>query len=399
MEPLSGISGIITVIGAANTTVHCINRIRSLVKAPKAINGLINEVEALRRLLTDIQQFYEPIETHRLLLLQNSSKGSSNVNLEIESPLSAYLAQAKMKLAKLDELINRKFKEGPGKHLKGPASVRFAWLSSEATVKDLRNDINSINTGITACLALTAVTAITAQSRLRYCLEEATSGTRETIFPNVPTNKIRNRPDSPHNSQLEKTYSSGDEDQKRDLGGDLGTSFPFQMSSNLSRNENYCRNCCACRCHRRNRIQMSSFDNLMGSLCLTYSHDFPHLPCNDELCKRRLQIALNLTYHFPCWLLSRVIETYWGSDSIGCPMVALRMPRIQPDTAPIFHLAAAGDIEGMQRMFRLGLASPDDVSYAFSYSVLHVSHIYCDFVGTHLDTLTVRSGHGGRWSN
>ena len=84
---------------------------------------------------------------------------------------------------------------------------------------------------------------------------------------------------------------------------------------------------------------------------------------------------LNLTYHFPRWLLGRIIDTYWGSDSIGCPTIALRMPRIRPDTAPIFHLAAAGDIAGIQQMFRLGLASPDDVSYAFGFSVLHVSQM------------------------
>lgn len=72
------------------------------------------------------------------------------------------------------------------------------------------------------------------------------------------------------------------------------------------------------------------------------------------------------------------------------------MPRVRPDTAPIFHLASAGDIAGMQRLFRLGLASPDDVSYAFGYSVLHVSQINRDPFRKNSDTLIVRSGYGGR---
>ncbi|KAL8783693.1 MAG: hypothetical protein Q9195_009307 [Heterodermia aff. obscurata] len=263
MDPISGVASVVAIIGAANTAIRGINRIRSLVKAPKAINGLINEVEALRRLLTDIQHFHEPIEAHRLLLLRGSSKGPRNEIPETESPLSVYLTQAKMKLAELDELIDRNFKEGSERRLKGSAA-RFAWFSSEGRVKDLRNDIHSINVSISTCLMMTVTTA---QFCLQNSLAKTTSDTQELVFPTM--------------------------------------------------------------------------------------------------------IMLNVTYHFPHWLLSGVIDTSWGSDSVGCPTVALRMPRIRPDTAPIFHLAAAGDIAGMQRMFRLGLASPDDVSYAFGYSVLH----------------------------
>ena len=298
-----------------------------------------------------------------------------------------------MKFVELDELIDRNFKEGSERRLKGPASARFAWLSSEGRVKDLRNDIHAINTSITACLTMTVMTA---QFRLQRCLEEATSGTRELVLPTVLTKEV----DSPDDSQLEQVYSSEDEDQGRKFWGNPTAIFPSQLSRNLSQNENYCKGCCACRCHKRTRIQMSRFvGNLMGSLYLTYSNGFSYLPCNEKFCERRPQIMLNLTYHFPRWLLGRIIDTYWGSDSIGCPTIALRMPPIRPDTAPIFHLAAAGDIAGMQQMFRLGLASPDDVSYAFGFSVLHVSQIDRDFIHTHLNTYTVCSGHGGRRSN
>ena len=45
---------------------------------------------------------------------------------------------------------------------------------------------------------------------------------------------------------------------------------------------------------------------------------------------------------------------------------------MRPDTCKIFHLATAGDIEGMKMMFARGLASPNDVAYTFGYSLLHV---------------------------
>ena len=375
MDPISGVAGIIAVIGAANTTIHSIHRIRSLAKAPKAINGLIDEVEALRRLLTDIQQLHKPIEAYRLLLLRESSDESSNASPESKSLLSVYLTQARIKLAELDELIDKNFKERSGMLGKRPGSVRLAWLSSERRVNALRNDIHSINTSMTACLAMTAVTA---QFRLQNYLE-ATSGTREIVFSPAQTNKDRNGVDNPHDSQLERMGSGIDSNRRRNCLGHPRTSFPSQLSRDISQHENYCNSCCACCCHKRTRIHMPSVVvNLVGSLYLTYSNGYTHLPCNDESCQRRLQVMLNLTYHFPRWLLSRVIDTYWGSDPIGCPIAALRMPRIRPDTAPIFHLAAAGDIAGMRRMFRLGLASPDDVSHAFGYSVLHVSQINRD---------------------
>ena len=60
-------------------------------------------------------------------------------------------------------------------------------------------------------------------------------------------------------------------------------------------------------------------------------------------------------------------------DPWGSPYISMRIARVRPDTSKIFHLATAGDIEGMKAMFARGLASPNDVSYSFGYSVLHVS--------------------------
>ena len=389
MEPISGIASVIAIIGAANTTIHSINRIRSLAKAPKAINGLIDEVEALRRLLSDIQQLHEPMEAHRLLLLRDSSGESSNVSPKSKSLLNIYLTQARKKLAELDELIDKNFKGASGRFHKGPRSARLVWLCSERRVNALRNDIHSISTSMTACLAMTAVTG---QFRLQSYLEETTLGTREIVFSHTRTNKVQSGVDSPRDSQLERM----DNDQDQDDWTYPSTCFPSQLSRDTSQNENYCKSCCACCCHKRTRIQTSSaIGNLMGSLDLTHYNGYSNLPCNEKSCQRRIQIMLNLTYHFPRWLLRCIINTYWGLDSVGCPTVALRMPRIRPDTAPIFHLAAAGDIVGMRRMFRLGLASPDDVSHAFGYSVLHVSQIIRDTFSTNSHTFTVRSGHGG----
>ena len=144
-------------------------------------------MEALRRLLTGIQQLDKPIQSQQTPLLQTASDEPNNPNTDTKSLLSTYLTQAGEKLAELDKLIDKNFKEGPERRLKGPRSSRIAWLSSEGRVKTLRNDIHTINANIATCLTMTAMTA---HFRLQNCLEEKTSGTSESNLKSTPIGKL-----------------------------------------------------------------------------------------------------------------------------------------------------------------------------------------------------------------
>lgn len=54
------------------------------------------------------------------------------------------------------------------------------------------------------------------------------------------------------------------------------------------------------------------------------------------------------------------------------PQVSLQMPRVVDDSAPIFTFAIQGDISGLKKLFRDGLASPYDVAASNGRTALHV---------------------------
>ena len=59
MDPLSGVASVIAVIGAANVVLQSINKLIGLVKAPEAINTLIEDIEALRALFNEVKEAQE----------------------------------------------------------------------------------------------------------------------------------------------------------------------------------------------------------------------------------------------------------------------------------------------------------------------------------------------------
>ncbi len=59
MDPLSGVASVIAVIGAANGVLHSIDKLIVLLKAPEAINALIEDIEALRALFNEVKEAQE----------------------------------------------------------------------------------------------------------------------------------------------------------------------------------------------------------------------------------------------------------------------------------------------------------------------------------------------------
>lgn len=145
-------------------------------------------------------------------------------------------------------------------------------------------------------------------------------------------------------------------------------------SKNYFDGNGFCSGRCACSCHPKLRTQTAqTLSYLTGSVCIRYIGGQTNRACDLSSCKRKRSITLNLTCYFPHWLLLKAISISLGFDPVGGINITTKMPCICPDTSKIFHLATAGDIKGMKTMFERDLASPNDVSYTFGYSLLHVS--------------------------
>jgi len=122
---------------------------------------------------------------------------------------------------------------------------------------------------------------------------------------------------------------------------------------------------CTCSCHSSGQLSSPRFlSSILGSMLVTFS-DVPQLTprCNIGSCSTRRRLPLfKINYHFPRWLLSRMITTTlaWSTRD-GLDIHRLRAPRIIPTGSAIFNLTQNGDVEGIKSLFVEGTASPYDV--------------------------------------
>jgi hypothetical protein len=136
-----------------------------------------------------------------------------------------------------------------------------------------------------------------------------------------------------------------------------------------------CEYWCSCSCHRVNFLRTpQTADLALGSMFIGFSGFPVNRPrCSEISCRKQSSPTLKVTYHFPPWLLARMISFSLSMTYMSGPQVSLRMPRVVGTNARVFHFAVQGDLIGMKNLFRDGLASPHDVGAGNGRTPLHVS--------------------------
>ena len=398
MDPLSGVASVLAIAGAAKVVLRSIERLRTSVRAPEAIDALIHEVQALRALLRDAGEGQELLKQASLRLI--SLEVVDALKVTRNSAIAFYLVQAGRKLDELDEIINKKLMKGSWKGISRSKHIRLQWLRNQSRVEVLQTQLRSINNNLTTCL--TAM-AISGQVHLQISVQEVAQVTDKISGDRTQLNSAICSKLSVHGEQLSQlskqilqlqtsnenqqsaparveesrgSWISGKEQtDNTDIASytACGLEGAVKVKTSINNLDRYSRSSTCC-CYPRRRIQISNaLSFLIGSMCISYSGGQISQPCEQCHCRTKLPISLNIIYYFPRWILARAVSAFLSFDPAGSPSVALQMPRIRPDTSKIFHLATAGDIGGMQSMFERGLASPNDVSDTFGYSVLHVS--------------------------
>ena len=408
MDPLSCVASVLAIVGAANVVLRSIERLRASIRAPEAIDALINEVQALRALLRDAGEVQELLK--QASFLSNSLEVVDPLKATRNSAIAFYLMQAGRKLDELDEIINKKLMKGSGKGISRSKRIRLQWLRNQSHVEVLQTHLRSINNNLTTCLT---VMAISGQVHLQISVQEVAQMTKKISGDRNQLNSAISSRLSVQGDQLSQLskqilqlqtsnekqqiaparveesrgrLNSGKE-QTDDTGITRYTACSLEgalkVKTSISNLDQYNRSGTCC-CYPRRRIQIVNvLSSLVGSMCISYLGRQISQPCEQCLCKTKLPVRLNISYYFPRWLLAMVVNVFLSFDPAGSPSVSLQMPRIRPDTSKIFHLATAGDIGGMQSMFTRGLASPNDVSYTFGYSVLHVSVSHANTTAMH----------------
>lgn len=135
----------------------------------------------------------------------------------------------------------------------------------------------------------------------------------------------------------------------------------------------YCRAWCSCHCHRPSSFQsLAAVKNVFGSLHVSHSGLLGRSECNEKHCRRSASPNLSMIYRPPVAWFQRCITMSVTFAGLAGPEFRVKLPRMVDWTSPVWNYAVCGDLQGLDSLFKNGLASPWDVS-PVGGNLLHVS--------------------------
>lgn len=148
---------------------------------------------------------------------------------------------------------------------------------------------------------------------------------------------------------------------------------PRSLKTRFDASSSHCMPACSCVCHKEHRFKSPRlFQSAVGSLLVKSSGLYGMTQrCNEFSCRRNPSTSMRISYRFPEWFLNRMISSVIISNRLCGPQVSLVAPRVVSNTSDIMFHAFSGNIDGIARLFELGLASPFDITDNFGYTALH----------------------------
>ena len=386
MDPLSVTASVLTILGVAGQVTKGIAKVRALHHAPAELSSLINEVSDLRAVLSQVASFSNQLEEERL-------RGPVVA-------LKSHLSRAMDQLHALDNLINAKLLKV---RADGTTKMsRTAWVRLKSDVEVIQRELRNIRVNIGTALGVvtswvalhTDVAAylniqisrstmarvelkvveisgqlIDQQQLTTAMLTEIAARIREnchtgrwpisTDNPLFPISSIA----QPREHQVSQNIT------QQNLPRDHGTI----CIKTAIRSDGSCKSWCSCCCHAQQSVRSSrALRNLIGLLFVGYS-GVPILtpPCNEKTCHKRASPLVHVSYYFPTWFLSRIVNVTAAFNTFNGLQLNLNVPRMVGWAHPLWRFAPCNDVASIQTLFSKDLASPFDVN-AYGQSALHV---------------------------
>ena len=131
-----------------------------------------------------------------------------------------------------------------------------------------------------------------------------------------------------------------------------------------------CKDWCSCACHKKHVLKIKD-PSTIGSFSLAYSGlPWVTASCDEKSCRSRSVPSIAVTFQFPNWVWRRHLLSSFSYTPIRGPDLNLRLPRVVDWSSKLWGYGITGDLQGVQELYSLGMASPWDVN-ALGGSLLH----------------------------
>ena len=140
MDPLSVTASCIAVVGAGGAAVKGLKKLRNLKKLPDALLSIINEIADITLVVQDIRSSFRLHQD-----LSNISQASTDV-------IDQLLDRAQTTLLELDQIINIRLLEAPGRNGE-PSFSRTAWIFEEQRILRLQSSLRATRLDLAARFA------------------------------------------------------------------------------------------------------------------------------------------------------------------------------------------------------------------------------------------------------
>ena len=162
----------------------------------------------------------------------------------------------------------------------------------------------------------------------------------------------------------------------------------------IPKNRHYlCPHRCPCSCHNTRRINSPHvFHKALGSLFVGYS-GLPYRAlgrCDVSSCLGHQRFQISVMYLFPLWFLYGIIRTSLVTKRLNGVDFSLKLIRNVPPGAEIIRVAGLGDINGIQRLFSQGAASPNDIDASTRMTPLIVRSLFSNSLLSIPTSITVQ---------
>ncbi|KAJ4287018.1 hypothetical protein N0V90_012899 [Kalmusia sp. IMI 367209] len=396
MDPLSITASVITVASLAATTCATFKSLRD------AYDVLPGRLHALNNEVVDFEAVC------RQVIATLDQRASAKLSAQSDDSIRHLTQQAEQTLLQLQSVLNTLVATARRSRLR----AANAWRKQQARLEQLQGNIKTVKCSLNILLGashshdnthirleLQAISAITSrsahdQTEIRAEFHDSLSSHHDSLFESVSEiyqqvderigrmeDMLKEQADRLHaqqDMQLSRACGSPPPYRRRSSGQRSLASLEAVKQARadavgirVARTSSACRPGCPCACHSQKKSDTpAALERVVGRLFVGYAGlPFVSQKCTFSNCAKAQPARLSFEYWFPMSFVAQILRFQFAVENAG-PQFALNFIRRVPDTAQCVGFAQAGNIPGLQDLFKRGLASPRDVSSTRGYSLL-----------------------------